>query len=264
MSSSRPRAEGTERILAYVQVCLCAGIVWATIAGVIALLISCLAKLQGGFMLEKDQEAFAIEPLDIKLVTHRSSLNFVNTVDSHERETPREYLASYDHLLAWALLVGLLGPEELESLQNQARLEAQEADRILQEAYSLRYDLYRIYVACIDHQALPESALRHLNKVLACAPPRSQLRQHGHGLVWDLSESQISLALPLWQIAWDAAALLTSSELDRLRKCSGAGCTWMFIDTSRAQNRRWCMMGWCGNRAKARRHYQRQRSSEFD
>lgn len=215
-------------------------------------------------MLEKDQEPLDIEPLEIKLVTHRSCLNFVNTVDSHERETPREYLTSYNQLLAWALLVGLASPEEVACLQNQARLHAQEAERILQEAYSLRYDLYRIYVACIEHQEIPEAALRHLNELLACAPVRSQLRPRSYGLVWNLPESQVSLALPLWQIAWDAAALLTSSELARLRKCSGVGCTWMFLDTSRAQNRRWCMMGWCGNRAKARRHYQRQRSSEFE
>jgi len=32
---------------------------------------------------------------------------------------------------------------------------------------------------------------------------------------------------------------------------------WLFIDRSRTHRRRWCSMQTCGNRHKARRHYQR-------
>ncbi|MGI8996205.1 MAG: CGNR zinc finger domain-containing protein [Pyrinomonadaceae bacterium] len=32
------------------------------------------------------------------------------------------------------------------------------------------------------------------------------------------------------------------------------------MDTSRNQSRRWCAMGVCGNRAKARRHYEQAKS----
>lgn len=215
-------------------------------------------------MSENKQTVLDVEHLEIKLVTHRSSLNFVNTVDSHERATPREYLMNYNELLAWAGLVGICSAEELISLKAYAEKDPQEADRVLQEAYRLRYDLYRMYLACIEHTTIPEAALQSLNELLARAPLRRQLRSNGYALVWDLPSNELSLELPLWQIAWDAAALLTSSELARLRRCSGEGCSWMFLDTSRAQNRRWCMMGWCGNRAKARRHYQRQRNNEIE
>jgi len=44
---------------------------------------------------------------------------------------------------------------------------------------------------------------------------------------------------------------------DRLRSCSDGHCTLWFVDTSRSGRRRWCSMERCGNRAKARRHYQR-------
>jgi|HigsolmetaAR202D_1030399.scaffolds.fasta_scaffold00090_31 predicted RNA-binding Zn ribbon-like protein len=215
-------------------------------------------------MPENQQTALDLEQFEIMLVTNRSSLNFVNTVDSHERAIPKEYLKSYKDLLAWSRLVGICSPEELSALKAHAEQQAQEADWVLQEAYRLRYDLYRMYLACIEHTTIPEAALQSLNELLARAPLRRQLRSNGYALVWDLPSNELSLELPLWQIAWDAAALLTSSELARLRRCSGEGCSWMFLDTSRAQNRRWCMMGWCGNRAKARRHYQRQRNNEIE
>ena len=48
-------------------------------------------------------------------------------------------------------------------------------------------------------------------------------------------------------------------ELLRVRQCpiESGGCGWLFLDTSRSGNRRWCDMRTCGNRAKARAHYSR-------
>ncbi len=65
----------------------------------------------------------------------------------------------------------------------------------------------------------------------------------------------------LWLIADAAAALLTSPRLALVRQCSGEECTWLFVDTSKNHRRRWCDMRDCGNRAKARRHYERVRQN---
>ncbi len=46
-------------------------------------------------------------------------------------------------------------------------------------------------------------------------------------------------------------------ERDRVRRCGGANCDWLFMHNSRNHSRRWCDMGSCGNRAKARRYYAR-------
>jgi predicted RNA-binding Zn ribbon-like protein len=66
---------------------------------------------------------------------------------------------------------------------------------------------------------------------------------------------------PLEQIGVEAvrsaAELLVSGRPDPIRLCGE--CGWMFSDTSRNHLRRWCSMKICGNRAKARRHYQRER-----
>jgi predicted RNA-binding Zn ribbon-like protein len=65
----------------------------------------------------------------------------------------------------------------------------------------------------------------------------------------------------LWPLAQSAGALLTGDQRARVRECSGHDCRWLFLDLSRNHSRRWCDMNDCGNRAKARRHYQRRRTA---
>lgn len=45
----------------------------------------------------------------------------------------------------------------------------------------------------------------------------------------------------------------------RLRPCANDECRLFLLDRSRANRARWCSMAVCGNREKARRHYQRTR-----
>ncbi|MFD9293040.1 CGNR zinc finger domain-containing protein [Streptomyces sp. NPDC060030] len=45
----------------------------------------------------------------------------------------------------------------------------------------------------------------------------------------------------------------------RLRPCANEGCRLFLLDRSRANRARWCSMAVCGNREKARRHYERTR-----
>jgi predicted RNA-binding Zn ribbon-like protein len=61
-------------------------------------------------------------------------------------------------------------------------------------------------------------------------------------------------------------AVLTWAELakrspGRLRPCANAECHLFLIDHSKANTARWCSMAVCGNRMKARRHYQRLRNA---
>jgi len=60
-----------------------------------------------------------------------------------------------------------------------------------------------------------------------------------------------------WRLPWLAAHNLLELDRDRVRACAGHDCVLHFYDTSRAGKRMWCSMSGCGNRAKARRHYER-------
>jgi predicted RNA-binding Zn ribbon-like protein len=58
-------------------------------------------------------------------------------------------------------------------------------------------------------------------------------------------------------LVWDA---LAGSAPGRLRPCANDECRLFLIDRSKANAARWCSMAVCGNRMKARRHYQRSRT----
>lgn len=62
-----------------------------------------------------------------------------------------------------------------------------------------------------------------------------------------------------WRLPWLAAHNLLELDRDRIRACAGHDCVLHFYDTSRTGKRQWCSMAGCGNRAKARRHYERSR-----
>jgi predicted RNA-binding Zn ribbon-like protein len=72
------------------------------------------------------------------------------------------------------------------------------------------------------------------------------------GLAWSLEAD------------WPAHVVLAWGELEedmpgRLRPCANDACRLFLIDRSRAGTARWCSMSGCGNRMKARRHYNRTR-----
>jgi len=55
-------------------------------------------------------------------------------------------------------------------------------------------------------------------------------------------------------------AALAKRSPGRLRPCANGECQLFLIDHSKANTARWCSMAVCGNRMKARRHYQRVRN----
>ena len=57
--------------------------------------------------------------------------------------------------------------------------------------------------------------------------------------------------------ARSALRLICEPAPERMKICGH--CGWLFVDRSKNRSRTWCDMAVCGNRAKASRHYQRQR-----
>ena len=43
-------------------------------------------------------------------------------------------------------------------------------------------------------------------------------------------------------------------DVSRIKQCSGDHCGWLFFDTTKNKQRRWCEMDVCGNRAKQKAH----------
>ncbi|WP_378948619.1 CGNR zinc finger domain-containing protein [Mesorhizobium sp. ANAO-SY3R2] len=63
-------------------------------------------------------------------------------------------------------------------------------------------------------------------------------------------------------LAVSALSLMAADSLGRMRICPN--CRWLFIDRSRNGSRLWCDMAVCGNRQKAKRHYNRRKEEVLD
>jgi len=187
-------------------------------------------------------------------------LAFVNSVAWRKAERPEDRLPSPFALLDWCVRAGLCEVDYAAALRRRWSERPREARAVHQCAITLREAIYRILRSRIRSEALPENGLRVLNRVLAVAPRRVCLAQKGSGLGWYAGMRPAVPTDMLAPIAWSAADLLIGPRVQRVRQCADEkGCGWLFIDESRAGTRRWCSMGECGNRAKARRHYLRRR-----
>ena len=188
------------------------------------------------------------------------ALGFVNTVSWHASTHPEEKLTSYDKLVDWARNSKVLTPADARNLIAQARKKPEEAKAVLEKAIELREAIYHMLADWAHKLPVRASDLQVLNRAIVDILPRSQLMVIKAGeFSWGWRDVQASLDAMLWPVVRSAADLFTSDLLRRVGQCADErGCGWLFIDTSKNRSRRWCNMGDCGNRAKARRHYQKQ------
>jgi predicted RNA-binding Zn ribbon-like protein len=187
----------------------------------------------------------------------RLCLDFVNTIS---RARPTERLASYADLVAWGKQAGVLTESEARRLSQAARRRPEDASATLAGALRLREALFRIFSSSFERRTPDPGDMEILNVALRTSQSRLQLESVTGGFGWTWAGEDDSLDRVLWPIARSTAELLTSSDRDRIRRCAGANCAWMFLDLSRNHSRRWCDMTSCGNRAKARRYYTRHKA----
>lgn len=184
----------------------------------------------------------AVDPA-AEFVGNALCLDFVNTVNV--RPTPtRDRLATAHDLVAWAEAAG--HPVSGESVRSAAAA--------LPGLRRLRDIVHEVVSAVVDGVALPQAPLAELTATYAQAITQAQ---------WDDADDRVVVTWPhlqdaselAWPVAASAVDLLRTGPLQRLGRCPG--CGWLFLDTSRNGQRRWCSMATCGSRTKAARYYAR-------
>ena len=194
----------------------------------------------------------------LELIGGELCLAFADTVDWRKSDHPRELVADYSDLVSWSQDVDILPAEDAQHLLREAEQRHAEADTALEYAIALRETIYRIFAAIANEESPDSQDLDLFNDALSETLIRLQIVPTSEGFGWDWTSGGESLKRMLWPVVRSAADLLTSQRLDRVKQCPG--CGWLFLDTSRNRSRRWCTMRVCGNRAKARRYYERKRS----
>ena len=188
------------------------------------------------------------------------ALDFANTRYWRGSPEPTERLHSVSDLLDWCAQTGGIPARAIEPLRKSLVADATAAATIVAEARALRETVYGIFRMVAEGKKPREDELRALNRALATTPPRRELRKKQSGFGWALSEDEGALSRLLAPVLWSASDLLASERVARVRRCANDACLWLFLDDSKSGNRRWCSMSACGNRAKAHRHYLRQKA----
>ncbi len=199
----------------------------------------------------------------LKLESGWLCLDFANTVEWHLSDRPAERLNSYGDLIAWARSINLLPERTAQPLLHAADQHPAEAVRVLDRAVALREAIYRIFLAVAAGSSPAADDQSTLNAELGCTMSKSRLVWHKANFDWDRQSEDGDLDQVLWWVLRSTTDLLTGEDLQRVGVCADdRGCGWLFYDTSRNRTRQWCSMRGCGNRAKARRHYEKVKSEE--
>jgi predicted RNA-binding Zn ribbon-like protein len=130
------------------------------------------------------------------------------------------------------------------------------ADRDLVDAKALRSALTRAALARSSKIELVEDDIDVIN--LFAATPDIPPSLAGGSRRAGRSTARVGQALSA--IAREAIELFDPTRAERIRPCAAVDCGLVFYDESRSNNRRWCSMQRCGNRAKVRAHRARANS----
>jgi predicted RNA-binding Zn ribbon-like protein len=191
------------------------------------------------------------------LAREELAIKFVNTVAWRLRDPIEDRAASAEAMLKWMLAANAMDRDTFGRIEARWRRSPDEARGFIEAAYELREAIYRLFLARIGGKATDARDIAVLNRQLAGPLRGIELTALRSTLKWQGDRSAAAQSL-LKPIAWSAATLLTGPRATRVKQCQDErGCGWLFIDESRAQNRRWCSMGDCGNLAKSRRHVRR-------
>jgi predicted RNA-binding Zn ribbon-like protein len=177
-------------------------------------------------------------------------LDYANSVDwspqdEHTHPEQTDVLRAEDMLGRWGRRCNLLGGDATRASTAE-----------LGRARSLRDAVYRLFSSVSQGKEPTRRDLDLLMSDYAEAVNRASLRA-GKGLYefdWPPQDPRrIRFA-----VAIDAITLLRDpSRLERVSRCPGRDCGWLFLNTS--GRRRWCSMSTCGSREKMRRLQQRRK-----
>jgi predicted RNA-binding Zn ribbon-like protein len=194
---------------------------------------------------------------NLELVGGWLCLDFANTVSTRIEGLRKEYLGSYEDLVAWGRHALILPDDDAQALVLTAARQPELMAAALDRAIAVRETIYGIFLAVVDGREPARQDLADMNTLLHDALARLEVSPSAQGFEWTWFVDRYDLDRVLWPVVHSAAELLTSGDLGQVRQCAREGCDWLFVDTSKNQSRRWCSMSLCGSRVKARRYYRR-------
>jgi predicted RNA-binding Zn ribbon-like protein len=206
-------------------------------------------------------------PRALSIVGGNLALDFANTVDDPEGPNRYDHAGTYPELVAWSVQLGILPPDQAETLLAFAEEHPRARSAALKRAHQLRRILIEIFTeiavgksgGSAGIEPTPSARWIELRPFVTDAMAHAELASEGstYQLTWpEAGRGEAGrLDAMLWPVGLTAGELLTSPQLSRLKKC--AGCPWLFLDQSKNLSRRWCNMEDCGTHEKIIRYLAR-------
>lgn len=188
---------------------------------------------------------------ELPFVAGHVALDFVNTAEDRDGVDPDDSLLTPADLRAWGRRYGLIGRSAASP----------DAHAELEQAHDARELLYRIFRSSALRQAPSRHDLDRLGELAGAAYAAGRLRAGTDGSTqWEWSRSELTSVRHA--VVTGALELLRADPSPRLKQCPGHRCGWLFLDTTKRGNRRWCQMRECGQEAKDERRRRRRAMDE--
>ncbi len=187
----------------------------------------------------------------VPLIGGMAVLDLVNTVSWRgDSQRSEDHLRGPDECLRWARRAGVLTNDEA-AMMRRLLLARPELGKLLVDGLMEFRDVVAAAVGAQQGGALPPAA----KAAILDAFEHGELIADDSGVhrwrITTVNEQTVRRRLALQLVQ------LLTSVTGRIGVCADRDCRWVFLDTSRARNRRWCSSADCGNRFRVRQHQRR-------
>lgn len=189
---------------------------------------------------------------ELPIVGGHLVLDFANTVDDPDGPERWDHIANAEGLLHWAGRIGLMANETGKKMRSEQ--EEAETIRLVSAAHQVREAINEVFGAIADAVPVPIDAWDRLRPfVVEAASTASLVPTNAVRTAYCYDWAHLNdLRAVIHPVAWGAGQLLTSSDLNRLKRCGR--CPWLFLDYSKNHSRRWCDMNDCARAEKIERY----------
>ena len=196
-------------------------------------------------------EAETVPVGNFLFVGEHTALDFANTFLMNDGG-PFETLFSYQNIVQWLVLAGLIsGNEQKRLTEDLASPSKQRA--VLEQIRAFRGQWKDILERLTTGKAVSREFIELINLFLEEDLSWQTLRPAEEGRAFQVGRDHVLLEpakkIPAL-IAATIAQFLASANFQYLRRCAGPDCVIYFYDTTKSHRRQWCSMAICGNRHK--------------
>lgn len=193
-------------------------------------------------------------------IANNLALDLANTLARDENGHEVEFLTTFDDLLAWMVESGHTSRSAADRVKDL--LNPGQKKKMVELAAGFRGEMKAMARALSNGKPVPRSVIVRINEVLREKQGHFELIQTANGCERKFQVKMNNVTDFLLPIAESAMDLLCDGDPGRVKKCQGESCVLYFYDATKPGRRRWCTTSGCGNRAKAKAHYERSKGAE--